>query len=145
MCTTHSTSYVSDDTVRNQRDRVSSVRCQTDRPWIPIEERRASGTCLCRCVDGKHQLPCKAARALKHEATWERLLVRTTPRAEHQQGGVAVDPDRIQNESGLLGPLTKTDVTLRKAPWHLVALPRQPPPCPAGRTTRQREQRQRSS
>ena len=75
------------------------------------------------------------SRALVHwsrETAQEGLLVRTPARAEHQQGGIALDPDRIQHMSASVTN-TRTDVTLSNEPGHR----------PAGRTTRRQEHRHR--
>ena len=84
-------------------------------------------------------------RTLNHQTTWKRLLVRTTTQAEHQNGQIALDPDRVQHVPSLFAPpFHKKDVTLGMALGHLPALLRQPH-CPASRATRQRADRRRAS
>ena len=100
--------------------------------YLPPKDVAATNICL----------PLKKTRTLEHQTTWKRLLVRTATRVEHQQDQITLD--RVQNVHGLLGPTHENRRRLSMAPGHLLALPR-PPHCPARRTTRQREQRHRSS
>ena len=79
-----------------------------------------------------------------HETTWERLLARTTPRAEHQQGGISLDPNRTQRAGpGRLASSpfpTRTDLTLSKIPELAgTAMPTTTLPCgPDHKTTGRR-------
>ena len=77
---------------RQQYDRAY----QAEKPGDPIEERRTSG--MLPFVDSAEATitaPFWEARALEQQKARRRLLIRTTARAEHQQSGVALDPDRV--------------------------------------------------
>ena len=59
-------------------------------------------------MEANISLPFQKTRAVKQETTRERLLVRTTARAEHQWGRITLDSDRIHHVPGLGSPREQT-------------------------------------
>ena len=71
-------------------------------PAVPATERHTAPPAV-NAAQSHLRLPSAIRRTLDHQPTWDRLRVRTTTRADNQQGQVALHTGREEDVTGLLG------------------------------------------